>query len=55
LIMYWRIQDLWGPANLVASIVAELDDTSLYFTNDIGIVFGPPTDYPVRFLRGRRH
>jgi hypothetical protein len=32
-----------GPINLVASTVAELDDTSLYFTNDIGIVFGPPT------------
>jgi hypothetical protein len=27
LIMYWRIRDLWGPANLVASTVAELDDT----------------------------
>jgi hypothetical protein len=46
---------LWGPANLVASTVAELDDTQLYFTGDIGIVFGPPTDYPSRFSRGRRH
>jgi hypothetical protein len=27
LIMYWRIQDLWGPTNLVALCVAELDDT----------------------------
>jgi hypothetical protein len=36
-------------------MVAELDDTPLYFTDDIGIVFGPPTDYPVRFSRGRRH
>jgi hypothetical protein len=27
LIMYWCIQDLWGPANLVASCVTELDDT----------------------------
>jgi hypothetical protein len=26
-----------------------LDDTPLYFTDDIRIVFGPPTDYPVRF------
>jgi hypothetical protein len=26
--MYWCIQDLWGPANLVASMVIELDDTS---------------------------
>jgi hypothetical protein len=36
--------------NLVASTVTELDDTPLYFTNDIRIVFGPPTDYPVRFF-----
>jgi hypothetical protein len=49
------IRDLWGPANLVASMVAELDDTPLYFRDDIGIVFGPPTDYPSRFSRGRRH
>jgi hypothetical protein len=35
--------------------VAKLDDTPLYFTDDIRIVFGPPTDYPSRFLRGRRH
>jgi hypothetical protein len=41
--------DLWGPANLVASMVTELDDTPLYFVDDFGIVFGPPTDYPVRF------
>jgi hypothetical protein len=54
-VVYWHIRDLWGPANLVASTVAELDDTPLYFTDDIGIVFGPPTDYPVRFSRGRRH
>jgi hypothetical protein len=26
LIMYWRIRDLWGPTNLVASTVAESDD-----------------------------
>jgi hypothetical protein len=35
--------------------VSELDDTPLYFTDDIGIVFGPPTDYLTMFLRGRRH
>jgi hypothetical protein len=40
---------LWGLANLVASTVAESDDTPLYFTDDIGIVFGPPTDYPSGF------
>jgi hypothetical protein len=44
-----------GPANLVYSTVTELDDTPLYFTDDIGIVLGPPTDYPSRFLCGRRH
>jgi hypothetical protein len=42
------------PANLVASTVAELDDTPLYFTDGIGIVFRPPMDYSARFLRGRR-
>jgi hypothetical protein len=26
-IMYWCIRDLWGPANLIASTVTELDDT----------------------------
>jgi hypothetical protein len=35
--------------------VVELDDTLPHFTDDIGIVFGPPTDYPSRFSRGRRH
>jgi hypothetical protein len=32
------------PANVVASTVAELDDTPLYFMDDIGIVWGSPTD-----------
>jgi hypothetical protein len=27
----------------------------LYFTDDIGIVFGPPMDYPLRFSREKRH
>jgi hypothetical protein len=27
-IMYWGIHDIWGPANLVALMVTELDDTS---------------------------
>jgi hypothetical protein len=30
LIMYWRIWDLWGPTNIAASMVAELDDTLPY-------------------------
>jgi hypothetical protein len=54
-VVYWRIWDLWGLANLVALTVTELDDTPLYFMDDIGIVFGPPTDYPKRFSRERRH
>jgi hypothetical protein len=29
-------RDLWGLTNLVASTVAELDDTPLYFTDDSG-------------------
>jgi hypothetical protein len=33
LIMYWRIQDLWGPTNLVAATVAELDGTLPRFTD----------------------
>jgi hypothetical protein len=30
LIMYWRIRDLWGPINIVASCVTESDDTLPY-------------------------
>jgi hypothetical protein len=26
LIIYWRIWDIWSPANLVASCITELDD-----------------------------
>jgi hypothetical protein len=54
-VVYWCIWDLWGPTNLVALTVTELDDTPLYFTDDIGTVFGPPTDYPSMFSRGRWH
>jgi hypothetical protein len=32
LIIYWRIQDLWGLANLVVSCVTELDNTLPRFT-----------------------
>jgi hypothetical protein len=45
----------WGPANLVASTVTELNDTLPCFTDVQGIVFEPPIDYPLRFLRGRQH
>jgi hypothetical protein len=53
--MYCCIRDSWSPINLVASTVAELDDIPLHFTDDIGIVFGPLTDYPSMFLCARRH
>jgi hypothetical protein len=49
------MRDLWGLTNLVASTVAEFNDTPLYFTDDIGIMFRPPTDYPLRFSCERRH
>jgi hypothetical protein len=32
-----------------------LDDTPLYFMDDIGIVVGPHTDYLARFSCGRRY
>jgi hypothetical protein len=34
LIMYWYIQDIWSPTNLVALTVTELDDTLPRFTDD---------------------
>jgi hypothetical protein len=34
LIMYWCIRDVWGPVNLVASTIAELNDTLPRFTDD---------------------
>jgi hypothetical protein len=43
-----------GSRNLSSLTVVELDNTLPRFTDDIGIVFGPPTDYPSRFSRGRR-
>jgi hypothetical protein len=44
-----------GSRKLSSLTVGELDDTLPHFTDDIGIVFGPPTDYTSRFLHGRRH
>jgi hypothetical protein len=44
-----------GSHKLSSLMVVELDDTLPRFMDDIGIVFRPPTDYPSRFLRGRRH
>jgi hypothetical protein len=44
-----------GFCELSSLTVVELDDTLPRFTDDIGIVLGPPTDYSSRFSRGRRH
>jgi hypothetical protein len=44
LIMYWCIHDLWGPTNLVASTVVELDDTPLCLMDVHWDSVGPPTD-----------
>jgi hypothetical protein len=44
-----------GSRKLSILMVVELDDTLPRFTDDIGIVFGPPTDYPSRFSCGIRH
>jgi hypothetical protein len=32
LIMYWRIRDLWGPTNIVASCVTEMKAILAYLT-----------------------
>jgi hypothetical protein len=44
-----------GSHKLSSLTVVELDDTLPRFMDDIGIVFGPPTDYLSRFSCGRRH
>jgi hypothetical protein len=44
-----------GSHKLSSLTVAELDDTLPRSTDDIGIVFETPTDYPSRFSHGRRH
>jgi hypothetical protein len=44
-----------GSHKLSILMVVELDNILPRFMDDIGIVFEPPTDYPSRFLRGRRH
>jgi hypothetical protein len=47
--------EIMGSHKLSSFTVVELDDTLPRFMDDIGIVFGPPTDYPSRFSRGIRH
>jgi hypothetical protein len=48
LTMYWRIRDLWGPANLVASTVTELDNTLPCFAdvqwNSVQATHGVPIE-----------
>jgi hypothetical protein len=44
-----------GSRKLSNLTIAEWDNTPLYFMDDIRIVFGPPTDYSLRFSCGRRH
>jgi hypothetical protein len=42
-----------GSRKLSSLTVVELDDILPRFTDDIEIVFGPPTDYPSRFSSER--
>jgi hypothetical protein len=46
--MYWCIRDLWGPANLLASMVIELDDTLPRFTvvqwDSVRATYGLPVE-----------
>jgi hypothetical protein len=48
LIMYWRIRDLWGSANVVALTVAKLGDTAPYLTDvqwdSVRATHGVPVD-----------
>jgi hypothetical protein len=44
-----------GSHKLSSLTIIELVDILPRFTDDIGIVFGPPMDYPSRFSRGRWH
>jgi hypothetical protein len=44
-----------GSRKLSSLMVVELDDTLPRFTDDIGIVFESPADYPSRFSCERRH
>jgi hypothetical protein len=53
--MYWCIQDLWGPTNLVALTVAELDDTLPHFTDVQWDGVRATHGCPLRLMRGRRH
>jgi hypothetical protein len=47
--------EFMGSCKLSSLMVVEFDDTLPRFTDDIGIVFGQSTDYPLSISRGRRH
>jgi hypothetical protein len=55
LIMYWHIQDLWGPVNLVASCVAETEVILPYLTgvhqDSSWATHGCPSRYRVKDVR----
>jgi hypothetical protein len=55
LINYWRIRNLWDPANLVASTVIELDDILPRFTDVQWDSIWATYRCPSRLLHGRQH
>jgi hypothetical protein len=55
LIMYWHILDLWGPTNIVASMVTELDDTPLCLMDVHWDSVGATHGCPLRYHMEDRH
>jgi hypothetical protein len=53
--MYLHIRDLWGPTNLVVSMVTELDDTLPCFTDVQWDSVWATHGCPSRLSHGRRH
>jgi hypothetical protein len=49
LIMYWRIRDLWGPANLVVSCVAETEAILSYLTDIYQDSAWATHEFPLRY------
>jgi hypothetical protein len=49
MIVYWHIRDLWGPTNLIASMITELDDTLPCFMDvhwdSVWVTHGCPSRY----------
>jgi hypothetical protein len=54
LIMYWRIQDLWGPTNLVASCVTKTQAILPYlmgvYRDSAWATHGYPSQYHVEYV-----